>query len=270
MDETTGPRAELWLPLLRRLTEQTPYWAVWKNADSALLGTGDVDSVAARRAWPMIEREFHAWAQQRDLGPSFSCRHIPRTVNHFVLPSGGPDLLQLEVKAGATFRGSVQFHAVDVLALSQIDERGFRELRPGAEGLLKLVLNGMHRGGRPDWDGIADKHVLELLESDWEGAERMAARLGPGAGAVLRAANAARRGDWDRRAMLELEAWAAAKSVVQPHVIAERVWFRLVRKPRCPVLRTVYQHGRRVPDADPMAWLRTVGEGHHVRGAREG
>jgi hypothetical protein len=231
-----------------------------------LLGTGDVDSVAARRAWPMIEREFHAWAQQRDLGPSFSCRHIPRTVNHFVLLSGGPDLLQLEVKAGATFRGSVQFHAVDVLALSQLDERGFRELRPGAEGLLKLVLNGMQRGGQPDWDGIADKHVLELLQSDWEGAERMAARLGPGGGAALRGAQAALAGDWDHRAMLELEGWAASKAVIQPHVIAERVWFRLVRKPRCPVLRTVYQHGRRVPDADPSGWLHEVAAQHPVRG----
>ncbi len=253
------------MPLLRQLTERTPHWAVWKNADSALLGTGDVDSVAPRPAWGLIEGAFHDWARTGDLGPSFTCRHIPRTANHFVLLDGGPDLLQLEVKAGATFRGSVQFHAEDVLALTRLDDRGFRALRPGAEGLLKLVLNGMGRGGRPDWDGIAAKDVLELLEEDWAGAERMAGRLGRGGAAALRGARAALRGEWDRRSMLSVEAWAVAKAVVQPQVVAERVWFRAVRKPGCPVLRTVYRHGRRVPTNDPGGWLSLVAEDHQLR-----
>jgi hypothetical protein len=41
--------ADDWLPLLRRLTEVSESWAVWKNVDRALVGQGDVDSIAIAR-----------------------------------------------------------------------------------------------------------------------------------------------------------------------------------------------------------------------------
>jgi hypothetical protein len=269
VNSTSSGRADRLLPLLRALTVATPDWTVWKNVESALGGTGDVDSAAPRRAWPIIARTFHQWAADQELGPTFSCLHIPRTANHFALLPGTSDLLQLEVKAGATYRGSVQFHAEDVLALSCDDDRGFRKLRPGAEGLLKLLNNGSRRLGRPDWEGLRAKDVVALLQEDPEGVAAMAARFGPARAALTSGVRAVLDGQWDRRAMLAVEGWAVAKAVVQPHVVAERVWFRLHRKRTCPVLQVVYRQGRTAP-ADLDAWLSRVARIHTVTGIARG
>ena len=256
-------RAPLWLPLLRTLTSATESWAVWKNADSALYGTGDVDSAAPKAVWPLLEQTVAAWATEQSIGPTVVCRHIPMTLNVLTLLSGTHSLLQLEVKAHATYRGSVQFSADDILALSVIDERGFRRLRDGAEGVLKMLNNGSSWGGRPNWDGLRSKSVVELLERDPDGAAAMAARFGIARGQLRNAVAATSRGEWNRPAVVAVEAHALVKAVVQPHVVAERVWFRGVRKPFCPVLRSVYRNNR-VIDGDVATWFRQAERNHLV------
>lgn len=256
-------RAPLWLPLLRTLTAATDQWAVWKNADSALYGTGDVDSAAGRAVWPLLEQAVGSWAAEQGLGPAVVCRHIPMTLNVLTLLTGTSSLLQLEVKAHATYRGSVQFTAADIVALSVLDERGFRRLRDGAEGVLKMLNNGSQWGGRPNWDGLRAKSVVELLQRDPEGAAAMADRFGAARGPLLAAVDATRRGQWDQRAVAAVEAHALAKAVVQPHVVAERLWFRGVRKPFCPVLRTVYRNNR-VIAGDVAAWLVQAEREHRI------
>ena len=258
-----GDRATLWLPLLRALTQRIDAWTVWKNADSALYGRGDVDSAAPRSVWPQLESTVYGWAAEQHLGPTVVCRHIPRTLNLLTLQPGSSSLLQLEVKAGATYRGSLQFSAADVLALSILDERGFRRLRDGAQGLLKMLNNGSRRGGAPDWEGLRNKGVVELLRADPEGAAAMAARFGAARGPLLAAVDAVTRGEWDRRAVVAVEAHAMAKALVQPHVVAERIWFRAVRKPGCPVLRTVYRADRDIV-GDVDAWLLQARQAHAV------
>ena len=84
------------------------------------------------------------------------------------------------------FRGSTLFVLEQLQPLTMMDDRGFRRVRPGAEGLLKLVLNGSRWGGRPNMEGLHTKHVVELLEQDPEGSElaaepvRSRPRTGPG------------------------------------------------------------------------------------------
>jgi hypothetical protein len=255
------------LPLLRGLTEATSDWAVWKNAESALTGTGDVDSAAPRSAWPVISQTYLEWAAAQQLGPAIVCRHIPRTLNLLAMLPDDTALLQLEVKGGATWRGSLQFDARDVLALSKVGDQGFRRLRPGAEGLLKLLNNGTVRGGAPNWDGIRSKDVEALLRDDPEGVAAMARHFGPARGSLLRAVDAVLAGRWDRRAVASVEAWAVTKALVQPHVVTERIWFRAVRKPTCPVLHVVYRKDRRV-QGDVDAWLAKVRTSHVVVGSR--
>src|SRR3954470_21037812 len=70
-------RKEIWLSLLRRLTELSPSWAVWKKVDSALTRGGDIDSIAPLESWPHIEREFVLWAKRSGLGPVIVCPHVP-------------------------------------------------------------------------------------------------------------------------------------------------------------------------------------------------
>ena len=257
-------RAERWLPLLRCMTETFPRWAVWKNVESALTGHGDVDSFAPSSDWAAIERVWLEWLRAEKLGPAIVCRHVPQGP-HFVTLDESPYLLQFDVKVRGTFRGSTLIDVDSLLALAELDERGFRRIRPGAEGVLKLLYNGMRLGGRPDAGGLAAKGVVELLRRDPEGAREAARRLlGPARRPMLRAVEALLAGGWDRRSLVLVEAWTAVRSVAEPHVAASRLWFGAVLKKRCPVLQVIRQHDRRIPD-DREAWLAHVARtGHRV------
>jgi thymidylate kinase len=244
-------RAEVWLPLLVELTECCPAWTVWKSADEALLGTGDVDAVAPRTSWPSIESIFRKWASERGW-PVVVCRHIPWTLNLFALVDR--ELLQLEVKSKVSFRGAVHFTAADAVLVSELDDGGFRRLRPGAEGLIKLTLHGLRRGGRPNRQALEHHEVAKSLREDPSGAVGMAHAFGFARRASIRAAEVFAAGDWDRRAMLTVEGWAAVRAIAQPHVTLQREWFRRVRRRRCPVLQAVYAHQRTLPE-DENVWL---------------
>jgi hypothetical protein len=262
-----GPRHDLWLDLLRRLTDSAPAWGVWKNVESALAGTGDLDTSAPEREWDVVEREFAAWAARHALGGVAVCKCIPRTVNLIALPSDSPTFLQLEVKGQVTFRASTLFDADDLVPLMTMDPRGFRILRPGAEGLFKFLTNGTRRGGRPHHEWMASKHILEQLREDPDGYRAAARILGAGGAPALAGVEAALRGGWDRRAMLTFEAWGAVRALAEPRTGFERTWFRLVRKRSCPVLKVVYQAQRLMPP-DPDAWLQTVARTHRTYEAR--
>ena len=131
-----GARAASLLPLFRRLTTLSPASIAWKNADPALAGVGDVDWVAPSETWDAIVSEVRAWATQVGLGPVVVCRHIPDGM--FVLALDAErEFFQLDVRSRATYRGATVFRAHDLVPMAEMDPRGFRTLRPGAEGLLK-------------------------------------------------------------------------------------------------------------------------------------
>jgi hypothetical protein len=258
-------RSALWLPFLRRLTEVFPRWAVWKNVESALSGHGDVDSFAPVRDWPAVEALWLEWVESQGLRPAIVCRHVPQGP-HFVALDDSPWLIQFDVKVRGTFRGSTLIDVDDLIALAEIDARGFRRIRPGAEGVLKLLYNGMRLGGLPDAEGLAAKRVVQLLRADPEGAEEAASRLlGPVQSAVNRAVRAVIAGRWDRRSLVVVEAWSALRSLGEPHVAASRLFFGLVLKKRCPVLRVIRRDDRRVP-VDRERWLAEVRRTHRVIG----
>lgn len=257
-------RSELWLSLLRRLTERFPRWGVWKNVGSALTGPGDVDSLAPPEDWPAIEAEFRAWAAEKGLGPIIVCRHVPQGPHFIALQEGSPYLMQLDVKIRGTFRGSTLIDVPALLDLSELDEEGFRRVRPGAEAVIKLACNGTLRGGRMNAEGVRRKGVVELLRRDPEGVRLAARRLfGPAGGALLAGADGLLRGEWNRGAMLAVEGWALLRSAAEPQVPVSRAWFDLVGKKRCPVLRVIRQSNRRIP-GDAAAWLREVAATHDV------
>jgi hypothetical protein len=51
-----------------------------------------------------------------------------------------------------------------------VDERGFRIIRPGAEAVFMLVLNGFGRRGRPRRRRIEANQLPQLLRSNPDGA----------------------------------------------------------------------------------------------------
>jgi hypothetical protein len=261
--EPAADRATLWLQLLRGLTAAAPGWGVWKNVESALTGIGDLDTSAPPPDWPAIEETFIAWAVRNQLGGVALCRCVPRTTNLIALPAHLPTFLQLEVKGHVTFRGSTLFTAEDLVSLMEMDARGFRTLREGAQGLFKFLTNGLLRGGRPNHPAIKEKKVLELLAADPEGVRAAAALIGPGRNLALAGVDAALKGSWDRPAMLRLEALGLARSLTEPRTLAQRLWFRAHNKRTCPVLKLVYRANRLTPD-DPQGWLDEVARTHPV------
>lgn len=260
---TTQRRDELWLPLLASITEEFPAWGVWKNVESALAGTGDVDSFSPPEHWPGIQRHFTEWAGAQRLGPVLTCRHIPQGPHFITVEPDSPYLVQLDVKTRGTFRGSTLIDAWTLPALSEIDNRGFRRVRPGVEGIIKLCLNGTRRGGRPNSAALQSKGVRALLAADPEGVERGAALLGWARRPALRGAHAVLNDGWDQRAMASVEAWSAIRSVAEPRTALSRWWFLHVVAPRCPVIQLIRTQNRRI-EGDPIAWIRSMAHNHDL------
>jgi hypothetical protein len=253
-------RATLWLPLLRRLTEAVPGWVVIKNAEAALEGVGDIDSMADPSDWPEIERIFRTWAAERGLPVVGVCRHIWRGPNLIARDPASPYLLVLDVKALRTFRGSALVTAAAALSMAEMDPAGFRRLRPGAEGVLKLLHNGTAHGGRRNAPGLAGKRVVALLQADPEGADAAAAWVGISAPALRRASQATARGAWSGWDLRLVEAWSLTRSVRHPAHLARQLWLRASGQ-RCAFVRLTRRERRRLPD-DGDAWIDHMRETH--------
>ena len=254
-------RSPLWLPLLRRLTEVSPSWVVWKNVESAVTGIGDIDSAAPREDWPMLTGEFRRWAGSNGLGPVIACPHAPNLL-HLVALDGPAPFFEVDLVARKVFLGSTLFVPGDLLPLSELDARGFRRARPGTEGLIKLINNGARRDGRPNEEGLRAKRIPDLLARDPQGVRETARRLfGPARRAAIQLADAVAAGSWDRRAMLALQGWFLVRAVGEPASVVARVRFRSNRD-KCPVLVAVFS-GRRVP-GDRREWIDRVARDHEV------
>jgi hypothetical protein len=262
----TADRKALWLPLLRRLSERVPEWVVWKNVDSAFYGGGDIDAAAPESAWPTIQNEFVTWAQELGLTPVIVCKHIPGGLNLIAVPPGFATLLEVGVKEKKIWRGTSLFRVCDLLPLIVSDPLGFRRIRPGAEGVLKLLLNATRWNGLPDIHAIAQKHVRELLREDPEGA-RLCSRVlfSPVRGSLDRACDAVAEEKWDRGALMAVQTWALSRNFFHPMIAARRLWFRATAIKSCAVVSTLLRDYRRVPD-DRAAWLQRVAANHSFYG----
>ncbi|HEY0305295.1 MAG TPA: hypothetical protein VGC44_09985 [Longimicrobiales bacterium] len=257
-------RTELWLALLQQLTADFPRWAVWKNIESALHGHGDVDSLADPADWNAIETAFRAWAHSHDLRPIIVCRHIPQGPHFLTLERQSPYLIQLDVKTRATLRGATLLDVARILPLAFIDEHGVRRIRPGAEGVIKLLENGMLHGGGCDMAALDVKRVRPLLECDPEGAELATMLAGAAAPALKRGIAAVKLGEWDVRAMRAVEIRFLMRAMQEPRNALSRLRFqRRTRRGACPVITTIRQHDRCLPD-DTSEWLAEVRKTHQV------
>jgi hypothetical protein len=248
--------------LLREVAGAGDRAGVWKNVEAGLTGDGDIDLAVPPADWARVTERFRRWAGSQGLGPIVICRHVPGSVFLVALdPSGGP-FTQLDMRGTARLRGAPAFVADDLDPHMVLDPRGFRRLRPGVEGLLKLALVGFGRGGRPRADKLRREHVRELLASDPEGARAGATTLGIAAGSLCRAAEAAAAGGWDRRALLLVEGRTLLSALYHPRGLVDRARERQAKR-RCPVLRAGILNHRQVP-GDPEAWLRQVRRDHEV------
>lgn len=253
----------LWLPLLRDLTTRFPSWAVWKNPESAFTGPGDIDSLAPREQFDAIEQAFKEWTAGNGLRPSIVCRHVPQGPHFVTFHPAWPHMLILDVKELSTWRGSTLIRYRDLAEMANVGDQGFRRLRPGAEGVVKLLLNGTLLGGRKNERGLEIKRVAALISSDPEGVELATNRMGFVSGALRKGIDAFLAGGWDRRSMLAVEAGFGLRAFAEPGTAANRLWFKHHVIKQCDVLQSVRKHDRAV-QGDPEEWFRKVAMNHEV------
>ena len=259
----TASGQSLYVPLIRRLTEEFPAWTVWKNADAALSGSGDIDSAAPLHDWDAIVRAFRAWAGDVELGPVIECRHPPKTMFLIAVDQTHRTFLELDVLGRKYFRGGTLFYAEDLIPLARRDPRGFRVIRPAAQAIVLWLCNGLRWGGRLNAADLKNRHVIELFQQDLGGISEAARCLRLPEGAVLEAVEHLLHGSWDRASMLKIEGSAIFRALASPGILASRARFRLWTKRSCPVLRTVFFAGRSIPE-DYDSWLREVRRSHRV------
>src|SRR5687768_5247188 len=94
------------LELARALTSEVDSWGFWKNADAALTGRGDFDSVAVEAHRDGATECFSAWVLRAGLGPTVVCEHFPGS-RIVVAPDLHGRLMELHLAAWVTFRGSL-------------------------------------------------------------------------------------------------------------------------------------------------------------------
>jgi hypothetical protein len=259
LDGSPSQDAPPWLPLLRRLTEVSELWGVWKNADRAIAGHGDIDSISAPLERAIITVEFQRWASENGLLPVVACTHLPGS---YLLVAVGraPSLIELQLCETALWRAAPLFGAAELRALMTMDERGFRRIRRGSEGLMLLVHNGLRRGGGVDRSALHKKGIVQMLTDDPEGVAMAADIFSPISADVLRLARTAAAGGWDRSLATRLELWALGRAASHPGQAVARVAYRLGRS--CPVTAAL-SRGRRIAE-EPDEWLTRVGATHET------
>jgi hypothetical protein len=242
-----------WVPLLVKLTEISPAWGVWKNADRAISVSGDIDSVSLPADRELLLGEFRRWASANRMEPIFTCHHLPGSVLGVALRDRR-ELVELQLCEQAMFRGSTLFTARELRPLMMMDGRGFRRLRPGSEGLLLLFFNATRRGGHASTIGEKARRALGLMREDPEGMEAATAIFGPLREDARRVALAALDDSWDRRSALRVEVWALARGMQDVQLLLARAVYRARGGRYCPLL-PVLRRGRRLPEGDVDAWL---------------
>lgn len=261
--DVPGPEDSLrrpppWLPLLRRLTELSSTWGVWKNADRAIAGYGDIDSISPPADRAALLFAFSSWASTNGMGPQFVCHHLPGSVLGVAVRER-KELVELQLSEQAMFRGSTLFTAQDLRPLMIMDERRFRRLRPGSEGLLLLFHNAMKWGGRPALLGEKVERLMELMSDDPEGTEAATHLFGPVQNHAWRLATAALDGRWERSSALRVEMWTLARGLRDPRLLLARATYRVGDR-RCPLL-PVLRRGRRL-QGDVDAFLARAAQTH--------
>lgn len=254
-----GATSVSWVPLLQDLAGTDADMAVYKNAERALVGDGDVDFLAPRARWPEIEEAFARWGGIHGLDVMPACRHRPYAM-YLVAADHDGGLLQLDVRDRVHFRRATLVTAEDAAPMYESHALGFRALRPGAEGVLKLFLRGMGPRGELLEESAAKYSIRELVRDDPEGAESMAACFLPAPDDALAVVRSLADGRWDSARARSMSRSFAMASLRDPVTLTRLAMFRRARR-TCPLLRWVLRNGQaRPPRLED--WMGEVREAH--------
>jgi thymidylate kinase len=253
-----------WAALLAELDSVAPQIGVWKNADDALRGRGDVDYSAPRECWPEIHAVFRIWADTYGFESVPPCLHRPGAMYLVALDRSNGRLMQLDVRERLTSGGSDVIDAKRLGGLLVYEGRPFKTLPTGAEAALKLLLTCIDRRGRIREDCWADESVATGIATDFPGALGATSRIRNGRRAASRLVESIRSGSPDHGAARAFRRDSRLAALREPGRFPEHALYRVQRR-QCPLLRWVLSHGQQLPP-DPDGW---IGEARRAHGNTE-
>lgn len=224
-----------WQSLAAGATRAHPTFVVWKHGAELVRGRGDLDATAVVDARGALVDVVRSSAAAAGLRAVVTCTHVPgRLVVVAAGGAAGDELAQVDLLERAPLGAGAWFDAEWVARLAFVDERGVRRLHPGAEGLLRLLVDP------------ADGEARALVGADPHGLDAAASLL-----ALPRAlALAAARGSRPARFACAAVATVAARD-------------RAVRRFRPCVVTDALVAGRRAPEG-AAAFLARAAETHEV------
>jgi hypothetical protein len=225
--------------LARALSLASPTFVVWKGAHAIRAG-GDLDGALPRSEGDAAERAFVAWTRDEGLAASVACAHaVGMTILVGCGGAAGERLVQLDLVDRKLVHGAPVWTAAE-LGQVAVELDGVRRLRPGAEGLARVLAS------RRDDEAVA------LVRADHDGARELGRRLG------LRGRLATRT---HRGARPALAGVLAVRAAASPRSLWHAARTDRARR-ACPVIAAL-QGGRRLP-ITLDAWLETVASEHEV------
>ena len=249
-----------WASLLRQLDAMAPAIGVWKNADEALDGYGDVDYFAPTGLWPEIADAFRSWSETHGYEYLPPCPHKPWTMYLLAVDRERGRLMQLDVRDRLTLAGAEIIDANGLGRLLEATPDGFKTLRRGAQATVKLLTKCIDGQGRLDRGCLDDESVTSGIHADPVGALEAVQRLRHGRPAVNRLVASIAAGRPDPAEARSLLRRLRAASLLRPGTLAAIAAHRL-RKRTCPTLKWILSEGQRLPER-PDDWIGEVREAH--------
>ena len=256
-DDVASP----WVDLLGQLDSIAPGVGVWKNADAALDGNGDIDYFAPRSTWPAIAATFRSWSESHGFECMPPCLHRPGALYLIAIDRRGRRLMQLDVRERLTLAGSEMMDASELGTLLQEGRYGFKQLRPGAEATLKLMVKCIDPRGRLRAECLEEESVSAGIGADLASARQASSLLRHGRHEADRLVLSIASGHPDSVAARSLMRGVRMAAFLHPWRVARLVWYRLRRK-WCPTLAWILAQGQQVPPHLDR-WVDDVRRVHH-------
>jgi len=259
------------LTFLRDISRENQRMVVWKHLDRSLQGLGDIDVAAPAADLDNITASSLVSAGSAlKASHAVICDHLPSVRLHFyVQPERSPELFEFDVITQPSRMTSRWASPTKLVGLSVVDPTGIRRLRPGAEALTLLVMQGMTSAGADKLKAHDRECVLSGLAVDLDGAIEACRVLAPPLARRQLASFVERlaHGEWDASMALAALVGFGVTGMTSPKFAFDRGVHRNKYRTgdECLMFGIMRRLGRKMPHSTCVEFLAAAREdGHDV------
>lgn len=256
----SAQRCDLWKDLIRHLASTEASLTILKNAESTLLGTGDLDVLIEKPKMAALVSAAADWSRENG-AQCMVCHHVPDGPHIVIAPPGQRHALVVDVKWRRSLFGASLITAQAAQACAGPSPLGPMQLTSGAEALVKLCLYGIDHVFGLDYGKLDAKYAIAGLRADPEGAARAAELMNPPTRLLLKAIGAAVGRRPGRLISTVLKTRLLMAASIQPRTGLQRLYYKAFLRRRCPIMTVVKFGDRRIP-ADQNGWFSSSKAAH--------